>query len=59
MCALGLEELVTIAECIGGHELASVCRLLAEDHAGWSGACVPAIQTLSRCSMVACRQCHC
>lgn len=26
-----------IAECIGGHALASVCRLLAEDHAGWSG----------------------
>ena len=28
---------VEIAECIGGHGLASVCRLLAEDHAGWSG----------------------
>ena len=26
-----------IAECIGGHSLASVCRLLAEDHSGWSG----------------------
>jgi len=34
----GLDMLAEIAECIGGHSLASVCRLLAEDHAGWSGA---------------------
>ena len=33
----GQDIIVEIAECIGGHGLASVCRLLAEDHAGWSG----------------------
>lgn len=33
----GQDMVVEIAECIGGHGLASVCRLLAEDHAGWSG----------------------
>ena len=33
----GLEELVVIADCIGAHAVASICRLLAEDHAGWSG----------------------
>lgn len=38
-CGLaGLEELQVIADCIGGHALASVCRLLAEDHTGWGGA---------------------
>lgn len=36
VCA-GLDMIAEIAECIGGHSLASVCRLLAEDHAGWSG----------------------
>ena len=46
--AAGLEELVTIAECIGGHGLASVCRLLAEDHAGWSGA-TPAACNMWKC----------
>lgn len=33
----GLEELQLVAECIGGPQLAAVCRLLAQDHAGWSG----------------------
>lgn len=28
---------MVIADCIGAHALASICRLLAEDHAGWSG----------------------
>eukprot|EP00887_Chlorella_sp_A99_P003277 scaffold9.g3277.t1 len=32
-----LEELREIAECVGGPGLAAVCRLLAEDHGGWSG----------------------
>ena len=26
-----------IAECVGGAGLAGVCRLLAQDHAGWAG----------------------
>lgn len=26
-----------IAECVGGTGLAGVCRLLAQDHAGWAG----------------------
>lgn len=34
-----LEELQLVAECIGGPQLAAVCRLLAKDHAGWSGGC--------------------
>eukprot|EP00884_Botryococcus_braunii_P020868 jgi/Botrbrau1/7465/Bobra.0095s0003.2 len=33
----GLEDLVTILECVGPSGMAAVCRLLAEDHAGWSG----------------------
>ncbi|KAK9829081.1 hypothetical protein WJX72_003785 [[Myrmecia] bisecta] len=33
----GLEDLVTIAECVGGRGLAAICQLLAEDLAGWSG----------------------
>ncbi len=33
----GLEELQLVARCIGGPGLAAVCRLLAQDHAGWSG----------------------
>ena len=32
-----LEELIEIADCIKGVALAAVCRLLAKDHAGWSG----------------------
>jgi hypothetical protein len=32
-----LEELQTIALCVGGPGLSAVCRLLAEDHAGWTG----------------------
>lgn len=32
-----LEDLQLIAECIGGPGLAQVCRLLAQDHGGWSG----------------------
>ena len=36
LCA-GFDMVVEIADCIGGHGLAAVCRLLAEDHAGWSG----------------------
>ncbi|GAQ79898.1 VRR-NUC domain containing protein [Klebsormidium nitens] len=32
-----LEELQTIAGCVGNQGLAAVCRLLAEDHAGWAG----------------------
>lgn len=33
-----LEDLQLVAECIGGRGLAQVCRLLAQDHGGWSGA---------------------
>jgi Fanconi-associated nuclease 1 len=32
-----LEELQQVAECVGGRGLAAVMRLLATDHAGWSG----------------------
>ncbi|KAK9865184.1 hypothetical protein WJX84_006907 [Apatococcus fuscideae] len=32
-----VEDLCTIATCIGGAGLATVCQLLAEDHSGWSG----------------------
>ncbi|KAI7839720.1 hypothetical protein COHA_006524 [Chlorella ohadii] len=32
-----LEDLQLVAECIGGPGLAQVCRLLAQDHGGWSG----------------------
>lgn len=32
-----LEELQVMASCVGGSGLASICRLLAEDHAGWAG----------------------
>ncbi|CAM6105052.1 unnamed protein product [Calypogeia fissa] len=31
-----LEELQTIALCIGGPGLSTICKLLAEDHAGWT-----------------------
>lgn len=31
-----LEELQTIALCVGGPGLSTICRLLAEDHAGWT-----------------------
>lgn len=34
----GVEELVTIAKCVGGRGLAAVCKLLAEDFSGWAGA---------------------
>lgn len=34
----GMEELVTIAKCVGGCGLAAVCQLLAEDFSGWAGA---------------------
>ena len=39
MCLLltGLDDLVTIAKCVGGQGLAAVCRLLAEDFSGWAG----------------------
>jgi hypothetical protein len=36
--AAAVDELVEIAECVGGPGLAGVCRLLAQDHAGWAGA---------------------
>jgi hypothetical protein len=35
----GLDELVTIAQCVGGRQLAAVLRLLAQDHGGWAGGC--------------------
>lgn len=34
----GMEDLVTIAKCVGGRGLAAVCKLLAEDFSGWAGA---------------------
>lgn len=34
----GVEELVTIAKCVGGRGLAVICKLLAEDFSGWAGA---------------------
>ncbi len=36
--AAAVDELVEIAECVGGPGLAGVCRLLAQDHSGWAGA---------------------
>lgn len=36
-CIAGVEELVTIASCVGGCGLAAVCKLLAEDFSGWAG----------------------
>lgn len=36
-----LEDLTLIAGCVGGRALAAICRLLAEDYSGWSGACAP------------------
>lgn len=33
-----LEELATIADCVGGAGLAALCLLLAQDHSGWGGA---------------------
>lgn len=38
VCGAGVEELVTIAKCVGGRGLAAVCKLLAEDFSGWAGA---------------------
>jgi len=38
ICRHSLEDLQLVAECIGGPGLAQVCRLLAQDHGGWSGA---------------------
>lgn len=35
-----LEELQLVVECIGGPCLAAVFRVLAQDHAGWSGGCL-------------------
>ena len=32
-----VRELCEIAECIGSHQLAAVCNLLAEDRSGWQG----------------------
>lgn len=32
-----LDELLEIVECISGQALAAVCRLLAKDHASWTG----------------------
>ena len=37
ICRHSLEDLQLVAECIGGPGLAQVCRLLAQDHGGWSG----------------------
>lgn len=37
VCVTGLDDLVTIAKCVGGQGLAAVCRLLAEDFSGWAG----------------------
>lgn len=36
-----LEDLGVIASCVGGRALAAICRLLAEDYSGWSGAWAP------------------
>lgn len=33
----GLDDLDTVAKCVGGQGLAAVCRLLAEDFSGWAG----------------------
>ncbi|DBA85769.1 hypothetical protein WJX77_002675 [Trebouxia sp. C0004] len=33
----GLDDLDSIAKCVGGQGLAAVCRLLAEDFSGWAG----------------------
>ena len=33
-----LQELLTIVTCVGARPLAAICRLLAEDYSGWSGA---------------------
>ena len=54
----GLAELQLVAECIGGAQLAAVCRQLAQDHSGWSGGSCwvwDAWCWLTRCSSC-CRQ---
>jgi hypothetical protein len=33
-----LQELLTVAACVGARPLAAICCLLAEDYRGWSGA---------------------
>ncbi len=33
-----LDELLTVVACVGARPLAAICRLLAEDYSGWSGA---------------------
>lgn len=43
-----VEELVTIAKCVGGRGLAAVCKLLAEDFSGWAGA-PPTTKKLNAC----------
>lgn len=32
-----MQQLITIASCCGGRCLEAVCKLLAQDHAGWTG----------------------
>ncbi|BBM97433.1 fanconi-associated nuclease 1 [Marchantia polymorpha subsp. ruderalis] len=58
-----LAELLTIATCIGGSGLSHVCRLLAEDHAGWRGGMPDLLlwrtsantsSDCSKCSMCGC-----
>ena len=33
-----LDELLLVVACVGARPLAAICRLLAEDYSGWSGA---------------------
>ena len=34
---VGLDELISIGECVGGRGLAAICALLAQDFSGWAG----------------------
>jgi hypothetical protein len=45
-----LEELATIADCVGGAGLAALCHLLAQDHSGWGGA-LAALPLFDGCEM--------
>ena len=36
VCA-GLDDLVSISECVGGRGLAAICKLLSQDFSGWAG----------------------
>ena len=44
-----LDQLTTVVQCVGGAGLAAVCRLLSQDHAGWTGEPRPAAPRAQAC----------